>query len=360
MNRAERSSFLLLGSAHFLVDLACTAMMAGLSAKHGAAAVVACALLYNGLAFAFQLPIGALADGLKLQRSMAAFGCVLVAAGMFFSHPIALCLAMGLGNGCFHVGGGREALKRGNTSAAFAGRFVAPGAIGIFFGPKLAGRSLVTGIVLPALLILFALELFLSRKDGIAAEKMPVPLPAVSVPARMLCMLCMFLTVLLRSYMGTVLRYPLLSRFPWALSFTLCIFLGKYLGGIWADRWGALRFCTISQLLATVLLSGSALFAPLALPGILLFNTSMAVTAMTLYKNAPQLPGTMFGLTTFALYLGVLPRLLGWENPFFHWWGLGILGLASTLFLLAGLYLGTGGDRDGPIPRSVAGTDTAS
>lgn len=357
MNREERSATGLLGSAHFLVDLACTAMLAGLSAKLGAGTVIACAILYNGLAFAFQLPIGALADSLKLTRSMAAAGCVLVSLGLFFSHPFLLCLLLGLGNACFHIGGGREALKRGTGNAASAGRFVAPGAIGIFFGPKIAELSFLTEAVLPLILFVVAAALLLSRKESRTVEVLPVSRPAVSALRRSLCLVCMFLTVLLRSYLGTVLRYPLLSRFGWALGFTLCIFAGKFLGGILADRWGAVRFSTLSQLTATVLLAFSSLFAPLALPGILLFNTSMAMTATVLYQNMPLFPGTMFGLTTFALYLGVLPRLLGWGNPLFCWWGLGLLGLLSTALLLGGLILGTGGDRDAQVPCPVAGAD---
>jgi len=356
VNREEKSGTVFLGSAHFLVDLACTAILAGLSAKFGTGAVIVCAILYNGLAFAFQLPIGALADSLKLQRSMAAVGCLLVSLGMFLSHPIALCLFLGLGNACFHIGGGREALKRGQGSAALAGRFVAPGAIGIFLGPKLAGITFLTKAVIPLGLFLFAAALLFTRKKAHTAETLPVS-PAVHASVRRyLGMVCMFLTVLLRSYMGTVLRHPLLSRFGWALGFSLCIFMGKYMGGFWSDRWGAIRFSAVSQLSATALMALSFLFSPLALPGILLFNASMAVTVTVLYQNAPRLPGTMFGLTTFALYLGVLPRLLGWRNLLFSWWGLGLLG---TSLLLGGLILGTGGDRHAQIPCSVAGSDAA-
>jgi FSR family fosmidomycin resistance protein-like MFS transporter len=95
----------------------------------------------------------------------------------------------------------------------------------------------------------------------------------------------------------------------------------------------------------------------LAFPGIFLFNTTMAITATQLYRCLPQFPGTMFGLTTLALFLGVLPRLLGAENLFFSWWGLGLLSLVSALSLLGGLVLGKGGQSDAHIAGSFPGAD---
>lgn len=359
-NRSSAAS--LLGSAHFFVDFACTALLTVLSSKLPYMQVIACAILYNGLAFAFQLPIGALSDLLGLHRNLAAVGCLLVALGSLFSQPILLCVLIGLGNACFHVGGGREALKRGKGTAAFPGRFVAPGAIGIFLGPRLAGFAWLTRGVLPVILLGLAVLLFLTQKQGRQAERLTAA--AIPLPRRQLAamMACMFLTVLLRSYMGTVLRYSFLSHRALAFCFTLSIFAGKYFGGILADRFGALRFSAIAQTVCTALFILSVWVPLLALPAIFLFNTTMAITAAGLYRCLPRYPGTMFGLTTFALYLGVLPKLLGWENIFFNWWGLGLLGLLSATLLLGGLILGRGGIAHGSAADqsgSVAGADAA-
>lgn len=353
MDREEKQALALLGSAHFLVDLVCTALLGALAGRLPYRQVLLCAIAYNGLAFAFQLPIGILADIRKQSRGLAGLGCFLVAAAVFFSSPVAICLLAGLGNACFHVGGGREALGRGRGKASFVGRFVAPGAIGIFFGPKLGTYSRF----LPLVLLIPGVLLLLWRKRYRQAPVMIAPnLPGKHLAA---AVLCMFLTVLLRSYTGTVLRFPLFSAFGWGLGFTLCIFFGKYFGGVLAHRFGVLRFSTAAQLGAGVLLGLSAVWPVLALPGIFLFNTSMAVTVTALYRCAPNLPGTMFGLTTFALFLGVLPRLLGWENVLFSWWGLLALGLVSALLLLAGLMCSKGGDRRDTVLADVPGADTA-
>lgn len=356
--KTEMDKFsLLLGAAHFAVDFICTLMLAESARQLTYWQVMACAVLYNGLAFAFQLPIGALADRLKLSRGLAAVGCLMVAAGALLPVSLAANALMGLGNACFHVGGGREALKRGGDSAGIVGKFVAPGAVGIFLGPRLAGLLRPVRGMLPLMLVLLAAMLLKTRTSGREAEAMQAP-GGKRPPGKLVCVcVCMFLTVFLRAYLGSALAYPFLSQAGWAFLFTLCIFGGKYFGGILADRFGTLRFCILSQLLGTVLFVFSTELPWLGMPAVFLFNTTMAVTATRLYRCAPGLPGTMFGLTTVALYLGALPRLMNLLQPV----GLGLLSGLSTVLLVLGLMLSEGGDghgrRDCEGAGTVAGTD---
>lgn len=336
-NRADRGSELLLGAVHFLVDFSCTALLTASCVGVRGLSAALCAVLYNGCAFAMQLPIGYLADRLSLRRTLAAGGCVLVAAGSLFAHPLVLCLLIGLGNACFHVGGGRETLQCGGARAARIGRFVAPGAFGIFLGPLSAGKPLLVYQFAPLLLGLSALLLLAQKQKNVQKEKLPA---AASAPLRLFVLCgCMFLTVLLRSYMGTVTRYAAFSEVWLAALLTLSVFFGKFFGGSLADRFGAFRFSLLAQPIGTALYALSVVQPLFALPATLLFNTTMAITAHTLYRCAPHRSGTMFGLTTLALYLGVLPRLLGAPNPLFTWWGLALIGLGSTALLLLGLRL---------------------
>lgn len=335
--RTDRAAELLLGAVHFLVDFTCTALLTASCVGVRGVSAALCAVVYNGFAFAMQLPIGYLADRLSLRRTLAAGGCVLVAVGALFADPLLLCSLIGLGNACFHVGGGRETLHRGGERAAQIGRFVAPGAIGIFLGPLSAKKFLLVFRFAPLLLALSALLLLAQKQKTAHTEKMP---SAAVSPLRQVALCgCMFLTVLLRSYMGTVTRYAALSA-PWfAALLTLSVFLGKFFGGSLADRFGAFRFSLLAQPIGTALFALSVFQPLLALPATLLFNTTMAITAHTLYRCAPHRSGTMFGLTTLALYLGVLPRLLGAPNPLFTRWGLALIGLSSTGLLLLGLRL---------------------
>lgn len=343
-NRSERLRELLPCASHFLVDFTCTALLTAVCVGVRGVSAVLCAIVYNGLAFAMQLPIGYLADRLRLRRTLAAGGCVLVAAGSLLVHPLALCAAVGLGNACFHVGAGREALELGGARAGRVGRFVAPGAIGIFLGPLAADVFLLTRRFAPLSLVVCALLLLAQKQEK--PKKLPREAHLALSPARRtVLMACMFLTVLLRSYMGTVTRYAALSAPVFAAAMTLCVFLGKFFGGSLSDRFGAVRFQLPAQLAGTALFALSVWVPALGLPAALLFNTTMAVTAHTLYRSAPARAGTMFGLTTLALYLGVLPRLLGAPNPLFTWWGLLLCGLASTALLLCGLRFAQKGER---------------
>lgn len=343
--KSDFTAGILLSCSHFAVDLSCTALLTAYACRDGKTALL-CALVYNGFAFAFQLPIGALADSWKKNRLFAVVGCLLVACGAFaLRYPLLLSIIIGLGNAFFHVGGGREALLRGGKKAAMIGHFVAPGALGIFLGPLLATRSAHTGQLFPALCLLCALLLLLLRQGESRTEALRIPQSPQSSGTFLRITVCMFLTVLLRAYMGSIIRYPFQSTFLMALLFVLCILAGKFLGGRFADRFGAFSFSLVAQLAATALFVFSLWHPYCAYPAIFLFNTTMAITAHRLYRLSPAYGGTMFGLTTLALYLGTLPKILGWANPFFTWWGLLLLGLLSTALLLLGL-VPRGGDAD--------------
>lgn len=337
----SRLSGILLGFSHFAVDFCCTAL---LCAHTNPKSALLCAIIYNGLAFAFQLPVGAMADRLGQNRHFAILGCLTVACGGFAVNvPLLMSVILGLGNAFFHVGGGREALLRGGRKASRIGYFVAPGAIGIFLGPLCASLGLPITRFLPLPALICALLLLLRQPER--------QIEALVLPARMsgrkrwIVPVCLFLTVLLRAYMGGTIGYSFQQNSWMAMLFVLCIFGGKLLGGRFADRFGAFSFSLIAQPVATLLFVLSIWFPYCAFPAIFLFNTTMAVTAHRLYLYTPESGGMMFGLTTLALYFGTLPKLLGWTNPFFTWWGLLLLGLLSTCLLLLGL-LPKGGKED--------------
>ena len=328
MNQKRWVSPTLLGVCHFLVDFVCAVALFG---NTPASLAGLCFILYNGLAFAFQLPLGALADCFDLRRSASIAGCVLVALGALLPHSVALAAVIGLGNALFHIGGGREVLIFGGNKFAAVGRFVAPGALGIFLGPKVAMYSVV-GYIGAALLIALSVLLYFIPKMR-AAEVSPAAAPA---KYKLIAAACFFLTVLLRSYMGTALGYGFGSWL--AFAFTFCVFAGKFFGGSLADRFGALKLTSTAQPLGVVLFVLSVWQPVLALPAIFIFNTTMAITAARLSQLFPKLKGTMFGLTTFALFAGVLPKLLGAANPFFTPWGLGGISSISALLLILGLW----------------------
>lgn len=333
--RSERLSEVLPCAAHFLVDFVCTALLTAACVGDRAVSVIVCALVYNGCSFAMQLPIGVLADRLSLRHALAAAGCCVVALCSRITAPLLLCVGIGLGNACFHVGAGRDALLRGGKHAAQVGRFVAPGALGIFLGPFAASIVWLARYAAPLLLVGCAVLFFLQNED---APQLPAPL-SLNRLKRAALSVCIFLTVLLRSYMGTVTRYAELSIPAFAAAMTGCVFLGKLFGGSIADRFGAFRFQLPAQIVGTALFALSVWYPILGLPAMFLFNTTMAVTVHALWRAAPAHAGAVFGLTTLALYLGALPRLLRAPNPLFTAWGLTLVGSVSAATLLLALHI---------------------
>lgn len=319
-------------AGHFWVDFSCALLM--FSQISGTGEWALCALLYNFCAFALQMPIGLLADRLGRQGRLAALGCGLVTAGWAISPvPVAAAVTAGLGNACFHVGGGVAILRDGGDRAAPLGIFVSPGAFGIYLGTLLGRRDGFPGWA-AAGLVLFALALLLpERREGETAAPAEAPSPDRN---EVVVLICCFLVVVLRSYLGMVLAFPWKTG-GWALALTCALVLGKAAGGFLGDRLGMVRASALSLGLAAVLfcLSGSPWAGTAA---VFLFNMTMPITLWAAARLLP--PGFAFGTLTFALFLGFLPVWLGWPALFTGGAGYAAGALCSLALLALGLKRG--------------------
>ena len=160
-------------TAHFLVDLCCIFLETAylLPGAGDRKAWLWCVLVYNFFAFACQLPAGIFGDRQKKPWLLAGSGCFLVAAAYLMTAvclktgawllpgngqfpaasasgaagPLPLLLLIsavaGIGNSCFHVGGGIDLLRRSGGKAAIPGIFVSTGAFGVWLGPVLAAKQ---------------------------------------------------------------------------------------------------------------------------------------------------------------------------------------------------------------------------
>ena len=302
----------LYAAGHFWVDFSCALLM--FSQLSGTGEWALCVLLYNFCAFALQMPIGLLADRLDREGPVAALGCGLMAGGWALAPlPLAAAVTAGLGNACFHVGGGVYTLRRWGDRAAPLGVFVSPGAFGIYFGTLLGQRDGFPGWLTAAGLLLFALALLV------------VPVLA-----------CCFLVVVLRSYLGMVMSFPW-KKGSWAFGVVCALVLGKAAGGFLGDRLGMVRASALSLGLSAVLflLSGSPWAGTAA---VLLFNMTMPITLWAAARLLP--PGLAFGTLTFALFLGFLPSWLGWPPLLTGRAGYAAGALCSMGLLVLGLKRG--------------------
>ena len=121
----------LYAAAHFWVDFACALLVLG--RLEGGGGAVTALLLYNFFAFAVQMPVGLLADVLGGPRRFAALGCGLTALAWGLPGLLPAAVCAGLGNACFHVGGGLYALN-GSENCGPLGLCVSPGALGVALG----------------------------------------------------------------------------------------------------------------------------------------------------------------------------------------------------------------------------------
>lgn len=306
----------LYAGGHFLVDLACAYLVLSLPEMGGDRLLAI--ILYNFCAFAVQMPVGLIADRLDRNGALAAAGLGLCTVA-FLCHaaPLLCAVVAGLGNCLYHVGGGVEVLHASDDRQWMLGVFVSPGAVGLFIGTLMAGYD---GLLIPgglAILALSAAVVFglhrtyaLPRPSGNGDASLR-PVGRVPVVAGM----CLFLVVILRSYVGVTLHTPWKTEGLLPILAVLGLALGKAAGGCLADRFGAMRTAVVSLGLC----AGLFLFSENAVCGLLaifLFNMTMPLTLFAMAKLFPGAQGFAFGTLTFALFLGCVPQFLSLPVPF--------------------------------------------
>jgi MFS transporter, FSR family, fosmidomycin resistance protein len=305
----------LLGGVHLLVDLGsisalyCALRASPLSADWAAPLI----LSYDFIAFATQMLIGHALDRIRFAGLAAAAGCIITAAGTWVApvSPVAAVVTVALGNALFHVGGGMACLRLEQGRAAWAGIFVAPGAIGLFLGKQLGGTALYQPW---ALTLLLAAGAFICMAAGPMQRPSNTALPPVKglgfVAAALL------LTVAIRSLVGYSVSYPWVAGWQQAVWLTLAVFAGKALGGALGDKLGWRTISVAGLLVSAPLLAWGAGVPILAIAGSLCFNLTMAVTLAGMAKLLPGHEGLAFGLTTTAIVVGLFPAVIPAWKPF--------------------------------------------
>ncbi|MBE6026015.1 MAG: MFS transporter [Clostridiales bacterium] len=323
--------------AHFAVDMSCFYILyrgveqlyAAMSWTHWQEMLAIAILLYNVLAFGLQIMFGTLTDRFpKLEKIIGIEGldCMLVPLIIIWisQGPVASWTSMIIAavlNAAFHVGGGVNVIRRSAGKMAPSGIFVSSGALGVItgtiYGASGHGALLPVFIVLIAIIMVFlttdnwAQDLIMYYEREEKGDKLVAPVREymrfnVLRAGSLAAVICLFFAVFIRSYAGFI--WPLgfektgmLIILPAAAS---C--LGKALGGIIADRLGAVETATVSLVLSMVLfLTGNGSWFMMGL-AIMLFNMAMPITLCGLVAAVPENVGFAFGLSTLALLLGYI------------------------------------------------------
>lgn len=323
---------------HFLVDGVCAFAMFGYFATQENWYLNI--LLYNFFAFAMQMPLGVVLDGLNgdknLQKSQPSFvfavvGVVLTLVGAL-THPIVL----GLGNALFHLGGGVGTIHE-DEAKGWRGRglgvFVAPGALGLYIGTQLAKSGIQSGwmwMIAIGVVMLLCLawgvqvlrkpsaeriqDVVYSGQYGEEANQKRELSEVKSDKFIWVLLPACLMVVILRSYIGMAVSFSWKTTLFAGIIAVLAVVLGKVAGGFVAASIGIRRTVVVSLGLASIcyLLSDHMIAGVAAL---FLFNMTMPITLYLLVQRLKRLPGFAFGALTFGLFLGFLPVYFGVKLP---------------------------------------------
>ena len=333
---------------HFVVDFACVSTMLcavsrvlGESGQDSLELIALSILLYDVVAFAFQLPVGIALDKLDKNSLAAMLSYALVSGGVLLSLvPFALfewlaVLLLAAGNALFHCAGGLCVLNISQKHAGPSGIFIATGAVGVFLGTFSAqyGRLQVAFSLLVLLFLCASITRVVQKvnKKYWNIHNAPFAIPDFSSRTLLAIFLLCFV-VALRSYTGMIMAFPWKSEMLLLALSILGVFAGKALGGMVADRIGFRTTAIFSLIAAATLFVPSWEMPLMGLLAVFFFNFTMAITLASLSNILHEAKGTAFGLASFSLAIGALPALLGLrlEHPL----------VLSAMSLISALALG--------------------
>lgn len=323
--------------AHFAVDMSCFYILyrgveqlyVAVNWSHYHDLLGIAFLLYNVLAFGLQIIFGSLSDRFpRLEKILGLEGLDLMLIPLIMiwisQGPAASWISMIMAailNAAFHVGGGVSVIRRSAGKTAPSGIFVSSGALGVIAGTicGLSGRGafLPVFIVLVATVMVFlttdnwAMDLVNYERRGEKGEKFPSParnyirFDTIKTGTAFAAG-CMFFAVLIRSYAGFIWPLGFEKEGLLILLIPIASCLGKALGGVAADRFGAVETASVSLVISVLLfLMGYGSWIVMGL-AVMFFNMAMPVTLVGLVSAMPDNVGFAFGLSTLALLAGYL------------------------------------------------------
>jgi FSR family fosmidomycin resistance protein-like MFS transporter len=312
----SKKSYIILsgyGIIHAIIDMSCVAVMFSTIIIHEYNTHDSFILIitYNIIAFGLQAPIGLLVDKFQVPRESAFIGCLLVIASIFvFEIPPLVVILAGFGNAFFHVGGGSISLNFSPQKAAAPGIFVAPGAIGLTAGILIGENDLFTALPFILLLIASGIFIVISKIPKINYQKISVK---SNIKIFEIVLILLLFSVSIRSLYGLTAEWK--SDITLLLILTLATACGKAFGGFLADRFGWARVAISALILSAPLLAFFPDIPLLAISGIFLLQMTMPITLTALSNMLPGRSASAFGLSVFALIVGVIPTYLG-AKPF--------------------------------------------
>jgi FSR family fosmidomycin resistance protein-like MFS transporter len=271
-------------------------------------------LLYNMCAFLTPALIGLFTDDHVRPGVLAAAGAVILGVGLLVvASPLATVISLGLGNACFHVGGGAATLRLTHYKTTAVGLFLGPGACGLALGLQ-AGRGEFEWswlLVVAALTVAGAVFAFGSPQ----ASEEPSRASGRSVAWSGPILAALAVVVVVRSMVPGYTPSEWKVGSAAVLLAAAAAMTGKMLGGILGDLCGAVRTATVSLAAAAVLLPFFSSNMVISLAGLVLLNISVSIVLVGIAEQLPGHEGFAMGLGQtfqFSQLLVVGTLAAGW------------------------------------------------
>ena len=218
----------------------------------------------------------------------------------FFGYAI-----LAIGNAILHECGAIATVAESEGKIFPSALFVSGGSVGIVIGQAMGVAHVsLYWLILPILLSeAFALMAKTSLRKGEYPRFACVNVkfsPAV-------ILLVAFLVTTVRSYLGYAI--PISWNKEWWQTFFLFFTMGfgKAIGGYLADRFGARSVALIGTIVAIPFLIFGENLMTLSIIGVCFFSMTMSISFAMCLSVMPKNPGMAFGVTTAALFLGLVP-----------------------------------------------------
>ena len=313
--KTNNNSILCWTICHFLVDTSCHFIINRLFLQSNIFDIMLITILYNMVAFAFELPIGALSDRMNKTFDFSLLGMGLIFFGsiinIFYKYVFfgIIVFFIALGNAFFHVGGGRFSLIIGDKKATHIGIFSSAGALGVFFGTLLARLNIV---LLPIFIMLIGfLYLYFVRKENLLylhLEKENLLKVCNNINnykyviiGTVSYFLISFISIYVQNEYNSVNKDFLLFIFAFS------IFISKMCGGIIYD------YVEKKKLFIFVIVIFIILFFINKYRYIhyifisLLINIFVPIITFNINLSLKNRPGLSFGITKFMIFISTLP-----------------------------------------------------
>lgn len=214
-------------------------------------------------------------------------------------------IVLAIGNAILHECGAISTVADSDGRLFPSSLFVSGGSFGLVIGQTLG----INGLPPYFLIIPLAVSEIccLSAKSSLRKENYPVfDCVNKKIPAGII-LLAAFIVTSVRSYIGYAIPISW-NKEVWQTFFLFFIMgFGKALGGLLADTIGFRKTAWIGTLVAvTFLLFGDTLMVVSCI-GVFFFSMTMSITFAMCLSVLKKNPGMAFGITTAALFLGLLP-----------------------------------------------------